>query len=127
MPSAIQQESRTQQESRGELTSRIDKRLSKSQRIREISQKINATYLKGLSSRQSADILIDMGIMHLNEKSAFQFLRCAGLEVLKQHVDSTGNVHIPKHYQTCKKMSFQERRQAVGLLSFPGSGNSWVR
>ena len=97
------------------------------QRIRQISPYINKKYIDGLSFNQSSDILRYMGIENLNRYFAFQFLRCPGLAVLKQHMDSNGNLHIPKHYQTCKQMSFQEHGQVVGLVSFPGSGNSWVR
>ena len=97
------------------------------QRIRQISPYINKKYIDGLSFNQSTDILRYMGIENLNRYFAFQFLRCPGLAVLKQHMDSNGNLHIPKHYQTCKQMSFQEHGQVVGLVSFPGSGNSWVR
>ena len=103
-----------------------DKKLFNSQIIKQISQEIDVDYIKGLSSSQSADILRYMGITHLSGKSAIRFLQCPGLAMLKQHVDSNGNLHIP-NYQTRKKMSFQEHGQAVGLLSYPGSGNSWVR
>ncbi|XP_065906171.1 WSCD family member CG9164-like isoform X2 [Dysidea avara] len=97
------------------------------QRIRQISPYMNKKYIDGLSSSRIADIVRYMDIRNLNGYSAFQFLRCPGLAVIKQHMDSNGNLHIPKHYQTCKQMSFQEHGQVVGLVSFPGSGNSWVR
>ena len=34
---------------------------------------------------------------------------------------------LTKQYQTCKKLTFKKQRGMVGLSSFPGSGNSWVR
>jgi len=97
------------------------------QRIRQISQDISRPYINRLSSDQSADIVQNMGIRNLNGYSASQFLRCAGFSLFKKHVDSDGNLGIPKSSQTCKQMSFQEHGQVVGLVSFPGSGNSWVR
>ena len=98
-----------------------------SRTIRQISQNISRPYINRLSSNQSAAIVQYMGIRNLNGFSASQFLRCAGISLLKRHVDSDGNLGIPKSSQTCKEMSFQEHGQVVGLVSFPGSGNSWMR
>ena len=95
------------------------------QRIGVILQDMR--HINRLSSRQSANIVHYMGVTNLNEDSASHFLRCSGLAIIKKHMYNNGYIHIPKHYQTCKKMSFQGHGQVVGLVSFPGSGNSWVR
>jgi len=84
-------------------------------------------YIERLSSSQRADILRYMEIQHLKGDSELQFLQCSGLALLKRHVNSSGILNVPKHYQVCKKMSFREHGHAVALISFPGSGNSWVR
>ena len=41
--------------------------------------------------------------------------------------DSEGKVQIPRPFQSCKKMSFQDFGVPTLLVSRPGSGNSWVR
>ena len=35
-------------------------------------------------------------------------------------------IRIPNSDQHCKKMSFQSSGSVIALVSFPGSGNSWV-
>ena len=42
-------------------------------------------------------------------------------------LDSDGNVQVPKPFHDCKKMSFRDSGIPTMLVSFPGSGNSWVR
>ena len=59
-------------------------------------------------------------------------LKLTGLTLAKKrwstNITDRGNVvMLIKHYQTCKNMSFQKTGKATALLSFPGSGNSWVR
>ena len=36
-------------------------------------------------------------------------------------------MQVPKPFHNCKKMSFQDFGIPTMLVSFPGSGNSWVR
>jgi len=35
-----------------------------------------------------------------------QFLDCSGIELLRQSVKEGGILHMPKHFQTCKNMTF---------------------
>ena len=56
-----------------------------------------------------------------------KFLSCAGLVIYQNYSDSEGNIQLPKQFHKCKKMSFQNSGLRIALLSWPGSGNSWVR
>jgi len=86
--------------------------------------------LRNYSASQIDNFVADFGIPNLNS-TAFkeQFLVCTGITLAKQFVNVTneGNVIVPKHFQNCKNMRFQESGKTVALLSFPGSGNSWMR
>jgi len=53
-----------------------------------------------------------------------QFEHCAGRLLSKR---SDGYLEIPSPHQHCKTMSFRKSGQTVLLVSYPGSGNSWVR
>ena len=86
--------------------------------------------LRNYSETQIGNFVADFGVPNLNSIPLNrQLLVCAGLTLAKQFVNITsdGNVVMPKHFQKCKSMSFQKNRKTVALLSFPGSGNSWVR
>ena len=87
--------------------------------------------LREFSETQIDNTLTAFGVPILDSLTfKRQFLICAGTRlVLQQFVNITneGNVVMPKHFQKCKSMSFQKNRKTVALLSFPGSGNSWVR
>jgi len=85
--------------------------------------------LREFSKSQIDDILTAFGVPNLNFTFNQQFLACAGAELVEQPINLTdeGKFIMPKHYQTCKNMSFQKTGKTVALLSFPGSGNSWVR
>ena len=52
---------------------------------------------------------------------------CSGLRFYQFFSDSKGNVHVPSQFHNCKKMSFQDSGIPTLLVSYPGSGNSWVR
>ena len=54
------------------------------------------------------------------------FMACPGYFLLKHFSNAKGEIQTPKH-QTCKNMSFQTSGTPVALVSWPGSGNSWVR
>ena len=88
--------------------------------------------LRQFSASQINNFITDFGIPYLNS-STFnqQFLVCTGQALAKAkkpvNITNDGNVVMPKHFQKCKSMSFQKNRKTVALLSFPGSGNSWVR
>ena len=55
------------------------------------------------------------------------FMHCSGLKIYKFHSDSNANIRVPKQFHNCKKMSFRDPGIPTLLVSFPGSGNSWVR
>jgi len=58
------------------------------------------------------------------------FLNCPAKHFVldsRVHKFVHGRFVLTKEYQTCKDLSFKEQRGTVGLISFPGSGNSWVR
>jgi len=86
-------------------------------------------FTQALSASQIDEIANIFGFPSLNYsvKLKRQFLDCSGIKLLKWCIKEGGTLHIPKHFQTCKNMSFQKSRDFVALLSFPGSGNSWVR
>ena len=91
-------------------------------------------YIKGLSSSQ-VNGLIDMitqtvDVSNLKSgKAKDQFLDCAGLVTLRDLKDSQleSPISLPPSHQHCKKMSFKNSGAVVALISYPGSGNSWVR
>ena len=86
--------------------------------------------LRNYSASQINNFVTDFGVPNLNSEAFKQhFLVCTGQTLAKQFVNFTdkGKVVMPKHFQTCKSMSFQKTGKTVVLLSFPGSGNSWVR
>ncbi|XP_065913863.1 sialate:O-sulfotransferase 1-like [Dysidea avara] len=60
----------------------------------------------------------------LTDEALAQFKKCAG-RVLSQR--SSGYIEIPPPKQHCKTMSFRKSGLTVLLVSYPGSGNSWVR
>ena len=57
----------------------------------------------------------------------YKFMYCTGLMLYRFFLDSDGNVRVPKPFHDCKKMSFRDSGIPTMLVSFPGSGNSWVR
>ena len=57
----------------------------------------------------------------------YKFMHCTGLYFYKYFSDEEGNVRIPNQFHNCKKMSFQNSGVVTLLVSWPGSGNSWVR
>ena len=85
--------------------------------------------LSKLSNSQKDSIVTAFGVPNFSPNFINQFLICAGRELSRRSVNITsdGNVVMPKHFQKCKSRSFQKNRNTVALLSFPGSGNSWVR
>jgi len=88
--------------------------------------------IHNFTGAQIDSMVTAFGIPDLNSSNfKEQLLACTGLTLAKKRWSTTitdrGNVVIPKHYQTCKNMSFQKTGKAAALLSFPGSGNSWVR
>jgi len=81
---------------------------------------------------QIDSIITALGVPNLDSLNfKQQLLACTGLTFAKSkkpvNFTDEGNVVMPRHFQTCKNMSFQKTGKTVALLSFPGSGNSWVR
>jgi len=52
-----------------------------------------------------------------------QFIVCPVYELWKHN----RSCQIPEHFQECHKMSFRSSELVTLLVSYPGSGNSWVR
>jgi len=89
-------------------------------------------YFHNFTESQIDSIILAFGVPNLNSSNfKEQLLACAGLTLAKGkksvNITDKGNVVMPTHYQTCKSVSFQKTSKATALLSFPGSGNSWVR
>ena len=87
---------------------------------------------RNFTESQIDGIVAAFGIPDLNSSNfKDQLLACTGQALAKAkkpvNITNEGNVVMPKHFQKCKGMSFQKDRKTVALLSFPGSGNSWVR
>ena len=79
-------------------------------------------------SLQTKSILKQMGVSNLTlQKSRVRFLSCGGKPLLKQLKRPNSLVHIPSSFQHCKNMSFKSLGPTIALVSYPGSGNSWVR
>ena len=88
------------------------------------------SYLKKLSTSQLKSVLNQLGVSNLTlQKSQMKFLSCGGKPMLKQLKGKKLNssVHIPSSFHHCKNMSFKSSGPSVALVSYPGSGNSWVR
>ena len=87
--------------------------------------------VKQLSSSELDDVLLkQMGISNLTSKRAqIGFIECPGVFLLQKLKGKQTNspVPIPPSHQQCKKMSFKKSGPLVRLVSFPSSGNSWVR
>ena len=87
---------------------------------------------RNFTESQIDSIITSFGIPNLNSSSLKdQLLACTGLILAKGkkpvNITNEGNVVMSKHFQRCKNMSFQKTGKATALLSFPGSGNSWVQ
>jgi len=85
--------------------------------------------LSKFSNSQKDNIVGAFGLSNFSSIFNNQFLCCPGKMLLNRPVSlaNEGDVVMPKHFQTCKNMSFQRTGKTVALFSFPGSGNSWVR
>ena len=85
---------------------------------------------KKINSHQLDEIFNTFGLNDHNssKKLKAKFVKCPARLILKQSNNKHGGVlHIPKHFQTCKNMTFKKDGDSVALISTPGSGNSWVR
>ena len=88
-------------------------------------------YVARLSSSQVKDTVAQMvEVSSLTSRVAQeQFLTCTGLVMLKNSktLQLKSPISMPPSHQHCKTMSFKSSGPTVALVSFPGSGNSWVR
>ena len=88
------------------------------------------SYLKKLSTSQITSVINQLGMSNLTlQKSQIKFLSCGARRLLKQlkgkQLNSSLNMSFSFHH--CKSMSFKSSGPSVALVSYPGSGNSWVR
>ena len=88
-------------------------------------------YVANLSSSQVKDAVAQMvEVSSLTSRVAQeQFLTCTGLVMLKKSntLQTKSSISMPPSHQHCKTMSFKSSGPTVALVSYPGSGNSWVR
>ena len=118
---------------RQELTKFLEILRSKGKSINGLTYERRYPVLLKFSGSQIANFVNDFGVPGNLFSSTFnqQFLVCTGQALAKAkkpvNITNEGNVVMPKHFQKCKSISFQKNRKTVALLSFPGSGNSWVR
>jgi len=85
-------------------------------------------YVSKMSSSTVDHLCQQFGISSLNSQQLqYDFMRCPGLTLYQFFMNSEGNIQVPKPFHNCKKMSFRHSGVPTMLVSFPGSGNSWVR
>ena len=87
-------------------------------------------YLQTLPASVIERLTALFGVGNLTTRhSQEQFLKCAGIATLRwlKTVPQELPVHLPSSRQQCKKMSFQASGPSAALVSYPGSGNSWIR
>ena len=84
-------------------------------------------YIKSISDSDLNELVQNYGVSGLTSPSLQRlFMACPGFCLLKRFTNAEGVIQIPKN-QNCKKMSFRDSGTPVALVSWPGSGNSWVR
>ena len=85
-------------------------------------------YIKYLSDTDLNELVQSYHVLGLTSTSLQRnFMECPGYILLKNFSDAKGVIQIPEQQQTCKNMSFQSSGTPIALISWPGSGNSWVR
>ena len=103
---------------------------SKTADAKRLAKILASTNPNNIALPQLDEILNTFGLIDLNssKKLKVEFLKCSVRLVLQRSNNKHGGVlHIPKHFQTCKNMTFKRDGESVALISTPGSGNSWVR
>ena len=84
--------------------------------------------MSNFSNSLKDSIITAFGIPNYSPNFNSQFLICTGQELARRsNITNEGIVVMPKHFQTSKSMSFQQTGKTAAILSFPGSGNAWVR
>ena len=87
-----------------------------------------SSYVLRWSKSTVSDVCERFGISNLTSASLqYKFMCCTGQQLYKYFADNEGNLHVPKPFHSCKKMSFRDSGVPTLLVSYPGSGNSWVR
>ena len=85
-------------------------------------------YVQQLPSSTINCLSQQLGISSLTSMQLrYDFMKCPGLTLYNFFSDSEGNIQVPKPFHDCKEMSFRDSGAPTLLVSFPGSGNSWVR
>ena len=87
-------------------------------------------YVHQLPSSQLEALVKQMGISNLtSQRAQIGFTDCAGMFLLQKlkGKQPSSPLPIPPSHQHCKNMSFKKSGPLVRLVSFPSSGNSWVR
>ena len=85
-------------------------------------------YLRRWSKSTITRLCDSFGISNLTSPILqYKFMYCTGLYFYKYLSDEEGNVQVPSQFHSCKKMSFRNSGVPTLLVSWPGSGNSWVR
>ena len=91
-------------------------------------KKIFYSIIENLSNSTNNHLCQKFAVSNLTSTFLQQrFLRCTGLMLYRYLLDAEGNVKVPKPFHNCKKMSFRDSGIPTLLVSYPGSGNSWVR
>jgi len=100
----------------------------KSRAVNYLHQRPFLQYVKNLTLHELDDIIKQVGIDNLTlEISKRQFVFCPVFSMVRRKGSPSDQVVVPRTYQQCKKMSFQNSGTPVALVSYPGSGNSWAR
>ena len=91
--------------------------------------KVVSGKISSLTVPQLDEIVKNFGLIDLNFSKQFkvEFVGCPVKMILQKSIKNGGGLHIPKHFQTCKNMTFKKDGDSVAFISPPGSGNSWVR
>ena len=85
-------------------------------------------YLSHWSKSTISRLSQKFGVSNLTSPSLqYSFMYCSGLTIYQFFSDTKGNIRMPRQFHNCKKMSFQDSGIPTLLVSYPGSGNSWVR
>ena len=87
-------------------------------------------YLETLPASVIERLVSLFGVGNLTTRySQQQFLQCTGIYALRWLKGAPPEIPValPSSSQHCKKLSFQSSGPKVALVSYPGSGNSWVR
>ena len=85
-------------------------------------------YLDHWSTTTINSLCQNFGVSNLTSSFLqYRFMYCTGLKLYAFFSDAEGMVQVPNQFHNCKKMSFQNSGIPALLVSYPGSGNSWVR